>query len=908
MPPVPDRLAAVLADRYRIERELGAGGMATVYLAEDLKHHRQVAVKVLRPELVASIGADRFLREIEVTAHLQHPHILALYDSGQADGFLYYVMPYVPGDSLRARLQQEGQLPVADALRITRGVAAALGHAHQHGIVHRDIKPENILLAGGEPVVADFGIARALVEASGSALTSTGLTIGTPTYMSPEQASAAKLDGRSDLYSLGCVLYEMLAGEPPYTGSTAQVITARKLQEPMPSLRVVRSSVPAGVEEVVRQALAIAPADRYATAEELIGALDRAVSGPQGATGVTMARSAQATRALWIWRIATVALAVLSVALLWLWRGARAPTETPKPAVVVRFTLPLPAPLPGELADAERRFDEVVFSPNGRLIAATLTGTGAAQPIYLRDLATDEFRPVPGTEGGVTPFFSPDSEWLAYYLVTETRVMRIRLAGGPAQEVCRCFLFGDSRSSWLAGDTIIVPSADPYELGAVPASGGKVRAVGIKPDSTVGEDIQGGAVLTPNGRYLLFQRTHHDESSSIWLLDRRTGAQRRLIEGGQNPAFLGSDLLVFSRPWGFPLPGTFMVARFDPERGVVVGEPAAVSGPESRHSGFGLSAAGDLVYRDDGEPPKFATELLEVDRTGQVSRTTDMGRVWSIRLSPDGRRVAYSEPLSPSSPANAIWVRDLNTGSSTRLTDERGSAYWPAWSPDGRSIAYISTRRGEHRFQIYLIPADGSTEPRQLTQWDLPYAHPQSWTPDGRTLVIQAPVDSARKSDLLTLDVAPGSVPVPLLATPASEIHGVVSPDGRWLAYASDQSGAWEVYLQPFRRPGGAVKISTGGGWAPLWRADGRELFYLSKDKEVWASPMMEGVSGRPRLLFSGPPFQSSELGITYGLLPNGGFLLARNQVPAGKPKITVVLGWKAVALRALAATRPQAR
>ncbi|MDQ8154656.1 MAG: serine/threonine-protein kinase, partial [Gemmatimonadota bacterium] len=253
------RLADALAERYRIERELGAGGMATVYLAEDLRHHRPVALKVLRPELSASLGAERFLREIEVMAALQHPHILGLYDSGQLDGLLFYVMPYVPGDTLRARLTREGQLPVGDAVRIARGVASALAFAHKQGIVHRDIKPENILLAEGEAMVADFGIARAVLEAGGTKLTSTGISVGTPTYMSPEQAAADKqIDGRSDVYSLGCVLYEMLAGDPPYGGATAQVITARKLTEPVRPLRGIRSSVPEALEEIIARALAVA--------------------------------------------------------------------------------------------------------------------------------------------------------------------------------------------------------------------------------------------------------------------------------------------------------------------------------------------------------------------------------------------------------------------------------------------------------------------------------------------------------------------------------------------------------------------------------------------------------------------------------------------------------------------------
>ena len=273
-----ERLRLALADRYVLERRLGQGGMATVYLAEDLKHHRRVAIKVLRPELAAALGAERFLREIETTANLRHPHILPLYDSGEADGFLYYVMPFVDGESLRDRLAREKQLPVEDALQIAREVADALSCAHGRGIVHRDIKPENILLEHGHAVVADFGIARAIGQAAEAALTETGLAIGTPAYMSPEQATGSTdLDGRCDLYALGCVLYEMLAGEPPFGGATPVAILARKAVEPVRSLRVVRDTVPEAIDGAIAKALAKVPADRFATASQFVEALGRGV-------------------------------------------------------------------------------------------------------------------------------------------------------------------------------------------------------------------------------------------------------------------------------------------------------------------------------------------------------------------------------------------------------------------------------------------------------------------------------------------------------------------------------------------------------------------------------------------------------------------------------------------------------
>ena len=277
-------LASALADRYTVERELGAGGMAVVYLARDLKHERKVAVKVLRPELAAAIGADRFLREIRIAANLNHPHILPLHDSGEADGYLYYVMPYAKGESLRDRMDREKQLPLADAVNIASEVADALGSAHRNNVIHRDIKPENILLEEGHAVVADFGVARAIEEAEETKLTETGIAIGTPAYLSPEQATGEReLDGRSDIYALGCVLYEMLAGQPPFSGPTVESVVRQHLAADPQSVTAVRPTVPVEVEAAVSKALAKAPADRHQCAEDLAAALSAAASVVQGA-------------------------------------------------------------------------------------------------------------------------------------------------------------------------------------------------------------------------------------------------------------------------------------------------------------------------------------------------------------------------------------------------------------------------------------------------------------------------------------------------------------------------------------------------------------------------------------------------------------------------------------------------
>jgi len=388
-------LSAALVGRYRIDRELGQGGMATVYLAHDLKHERKAAIKVLRPELAQALGAERFLREIAIAARLNHPHILALHDSGEAGGLLFYVMPFVEGESLRDRLNREQQLPVDEAVRIAQQVASALSYAHSHDLVHRDIKPENILLAGDEVVVADFGIARAITAAGGEQLTSTGIAVGTPAYMSPEQGSGQpQLDGRSDVFSLGCVLCEMLAGAPPFTGPTAQAIQARRLTDPVPPLRTVRETVPPQVERAIVKALAKSPADRFATAVQFAEALgDRFFTTATNGmvTEPTATRRARRSAVL-----AGLVLAGLAVGALGGW-GLHS-----RPAAVgtgVRFYLS---------SDSVREMtDEFGISQDGTSLVY-LARTGAVYMLFQQRLADLDPQPIPGTAGVVgSVFFSP---------------------------------------------------------------------------------------------------------------------------------------------------------------------------------------------------------------------------------------------------------------------------------------------------------------------------------------------------------------------------------------------------------------------------------------------------------------------------------------------------------------------
>ena len=822
-----DRLASALADRYRIERELGAGGMATVYLAHDVRHDRKVALKVLRPELSAILGGERFLAEIKTTANLQHPHILSLYDSGEADGLVFYVMPYVEGESLRDRLAREKQLPIEDAVRIAREVAGALDYAHRHGIVHRDIKPENILLHDGSALVADFGIALAVSRSDGGTrMTETGMSLGTPHYMSPEQAMGEReITPRADIYALGCVLYEMLTAEPPFTGATAQAIIARVMTEEPRSLTLQRKTIPPHVEAAVEVALAKLPADRFASAAqfaEALGKTDFAAPSTRAAAVATAARHRviplpRRPAGLIPWVVAAAALALAIWAL----------TRTAPPSGVSRFTVMLGQGAELYYSGNDQR-PRLALTPNGREIVYVGRQGALSHQLFLRPFDQLEARPLPGTDHALAPAVSPDGALVAFIADEEPGRVQLRvvsLRGGPPLTVVDSG--AGSNPSWGSDGHVYFVDGSGRALRRVSGSGGPAETVLTLPDP--GEAAQYRYLhMLPDGRGALVgafpSNRENGAAYTLRAVDVGTGQTRETVQGVAG-VYDGSGHLVY-----VTYDGTLMVVAFDQKALRVRGRPAAIAeGADVRLAGFTdltLSTTGTLAYTTGGS--NVTENVMWVTRTGQggiVDPAWSDEEYESFALSPDGARVAMSVVHDRVD----VWVKQLDRGPLSRLPFGGTGNANPAWTPDGRFVSFVSRRDG--RRSLWRRRADGVGSEELVADVGRNIAEAR-WSRDGAWLVLG--VNGPPSQDLFVMRLGVDSMPRPLLAEPHDEGLPALSPDGRWLAYVSTEAGQPQVFVRPF--PGvdqGKWQLSTGGGRDPVWGPDGRELFWRSVDGQL---------------------------------------------------------------------------
>jgi serine/threonine-protein kinase len=868
-----ERLTAALTDRYRIERELGVGGMATVYLAEDLKHHRKVAVKVLRPELAAVVGAERFLKEIEVTANLQHPHILPLHDSGEADAFLYYVMPFVEGESLREKLNREKQLAVEESIEITRAVAAALDYAHRHQVIHRDIKPENILLQDGQPVVADFGIGLALSAAGGTRLTDTGLSIGTPQYMSPEQAMGDRaLDARSDVYSLSVVLYEMLVGDPPYTGSTAQAILAKVLTDKAPPVTAARDTVPHHVAAVVQKGLERLPADRFASAAQFAEALADPSKVP---VAVRSPAVSEGQAAHWpFWRSAlpwglTGALGVTVGVLIFSW-------PSPPPTVPVgphRFVVRLTNTM-----ELERGVPWLELSRDGTLLLMDLS-----EGFLVRDMADFESRFIDVAFTDNRPFFDPKGRWIAFNSGVSQALMRVPVDGGTPVPVADDIGLG---GTW-ASDGTIVRSRERVGLWRVSAEGGPQEQLTV-PDTAAGEFAHWYPQLLPDETKVLFSTYRAPiDSGRIEVLDLETRERTVALTGGQFGRYVRTGHILYQRY------ETMYAVPFDPGRLDVTGpavpvlEDVAYS-PGDARGGFAVSDNGTLAYVK-GSVLDPERQLVWVDRDGnEEPLMAAWGRYDAPVLSPDGRRVAFMR--SPGSKPD-IWVYDAaRRGDLTPVTRDDRMARLPVWTRDGMRIIY---QVEQPAFDVFVRDWEAGTPADVLLVSGFD-KYPSSISPDGTELAFHVARAIQGSRDIWIVSLEGDGKPRAFRATENDEQQAVFSSDGRWIAYQSDESGQIEIWMESYPSAGSVRRqITTTGGESPRWGAGG-ELFFVRGDQMV--AVQIDLGSGRPgaeTVLFEGSYRYRLAPWTNYDVTADGQRFLVVKERPGAEPReVLVVLNW----------------
>jgi serine/threonine-protein kinase len=841
--------------------------MATVFLAHDEKHGRDVAIKVLHPDLGAALGAERFLAEIRTTAKLQHPHILPLLDSGEADGLLYYVMPVVTGETLRARLERERQLPIPEAVRIAREVAQALDYAHRQGVIHRDIKPENVLLHDGSALVADFGIALAVQTAGGQRMTQTGLSLGTPQYMSPEQAMGERtIDARADIYALGAVTYEMLVGEAPFTGPSVQAIVSRVLTEEPRAIGVQRKAVPAGVEDAVLRALEKLPADRFESAKAFVEALGR--EGPLTTSRATTgAARGPASRAP---LVAAAALAIVAaVAGLGWWRAAR-PGEPSGGSI--QFTVEEP-----EGARLVVGYASLDLSSRARRIVFVARDSSGMTHAYVRAFDDVRARRLDGTDGATQLFLSPDGAWVAF--AANGKLKKVPATGGNVEFLAD--LRNPRGGQWAADGHIYLSDAGPIII--VPENGGKVRT--LRP-------------LVPAGRLSQTPRLLDDGDTMLFVDWAGSAGNSRLMAYSLSTDSVTSLGLLGSRALGVH-DGTLVYANergaiygiaYDMKRRAVSGEPRLMNQAVASDVGIVaavLGADGSLIFRF-GEAMNLLT--LVSPRGGFEVLGSAIEEAVEPRLSPDATRIAITAGRGV-----GLVVYDLRARALTRYTERQPSTLQlsrPEWTPDGSRVI-VRAANGTDRPTLMWRAADGTGD-LELLHRD---AKTALWegviSPDGQYLMYRT--GSGATADLGYRKLAGDTASRPFVATPAGEETPRFSPDGKWVVYASDEAGAGlDVYARRF--PDGAVayRISESGGQQPVWSRDGKAVYYIPRDGMLIRAQvaMTSGVAvlSRDTLVRSGfdlPPFRGHA---NFDVMPDGRLVLMRPVENA--QRIVVASGW----------------
>ncbi len=875
---------------YEIVAPLGAGGMGEVYRARDTRLERTVAVKVLPSHMSASLESrQRFEREAKTISQLSHPHICALYDVGREGETEYLVMELLEGETLSDRLAK-GPLPLEQTLRYGTEIADALDKAHRQGIVHRDLKPGNVMLTKSGVKLLDFGLAKAMAPAAlrGSltslptqqGLTQEGTILGTFQYMAPEQLEGKEADGRTDIFAFGCVLYEMATGRKAFAGTSQASLISAIMQNDPPSISSVQPLSPPAFDRVVKTCLSKDPEDRWQSAADIKRELRWIAEGSQAGVAAPTALTARRKgRERLVW-IAALLFTAAAGSLL-----TRRFAASPAPASAVRFEIPPPS--------AGSFFPGCSVSPDGKSVAFSAPDATGRARVWIRPLSTVEARPVEGV-GDVGDLlclaWSPDSRSLAFG--AERKIKRIALAGGAAEPVCETQnTFG---LSWGASGVVAFVPFYGSPVVQVPASGGTPSAV-TAVDRAAGEVAHLWPRFLSDGRRLLFLiRTRAGkESRQGWIaaasLDTK---QVRRIRPADAFVGVGDGYLLFS------IAGTLYAQHFDAPSLQVRGEPAVLPLRAVQDGSIArllADVAGpNLVFRSD--PPRLR-RLAILDRTGR--KLVDVGSpepyAQQLAISPDGRRAAAVR-LSPERGTNELWVVDLERGTSARLGSGVEEETAPVWSPAGDRILFNWDREGPYDLVVRRLDGGGADEVVLRSEFDKVV---EDWSRDGRSILFRDNAPS--HSGLGVLHVGSSEAPLHVRGSEKADSYRL-SPDGRWLLWVSAETGKREVYVQRFPEGSGRQQVSVNGGTSPLWRPDGREIYFVSPDGKLMAASF-EASSALPRLsiptaLFavSRVQFEDAYVGTTarnWDVTPDGSRFLISLPVSDSDPSaITVILNW----------------
>jgi hypothetical protein len=824
-------LSTELAGRYVVEREIGSGGMAVVYLAQDVRHDRRVALKVLRAELAAVIGAERFLAEIRTTAKLQHPGILPLFDSGVAAGQLFYVMPYVEGETLRHRIDRERQLPVSEAVRIATEVGDALSYAHEHGVIHRDIKPENILLQSGRPVVADFGIALAVQEAGGNRLTQTGLSLGTPQYMAPEQAAGERgIDGRADQYALAALLYEMLAGEPPFTAPTTQALIAKVMTEDARALQLVRKSVPETVAIAVHRALEKVPADRFATTREFVSAL---ASGAATSVHRHRARSRVGERP---WTLIAAAM-LAGAAIGFIIERALAPRAAVGGDAPITFAIE---------PDSGQQFSLVccgnifALSPDGRRLAFQASEADSVVRLHVREMDELSSRSLPGTENAHELFFSPDGQQLGF---TSGRTLRVAdLHSGRIRAVAELPATGFTGGGTWTKDGRILYAVGNLLL-SVAADGGTPTTL-VRLDSSKNELQIGGPHAVAGTDLVLFSVERAGQEPAIRALWLPSGKTRDVALGVGAAVDTAHGFLFSAR-----FDGTVEARRFNTTTGdtagsaVRVGNPVALRSPVFLYAEYTASASGTIVAMTRSPftmSDQGALHFIGADGKDAVHTLPFRARrVVYPRFSPDGKLVVALEADIARRVATAF-VYDPERRATTLLPLKTSLAYIDWIGADS-----IVSMGADGEVFVQSVHGDAPRRLGALTGW----SNAGELSAHGDWIVFDGDRDGARHIGVARRDSVDHSRI--LIGALGGDSRARLSPDGRFIAFLTTRGGPSALHVASFPSLGDEIVIENGVTTDPKWGSDG-SLYFVGGDRRL-VTVKLEATGGKLRVTSKTP-------------------------------------------------------